>query len=179
MTTRTLVRLYDNHTEAVAAVRALEEAGFGHEQVSILASDGAHRSTLGGAGDPSVNAERDAPPTVSEDTTAHGAGSGASIGTVVGGGLGLLAGLGTLFIPGLGPVVAAGWLVSTLSGAGIGAALGGAGGGLIGALTHAGVDEQDAHGFLEGIRKGGSLVSARVDDARLAEAERLLDHTLP
>ena len=54
-----------------------------------------------------------------------GTGAGATFGTVVGGGAGLLAGLGLLAIPGLGPVVAAGWLASTLVGAGVGAAAGG------------------------------------------------------
>ena len=42
---------------------------------------------------------------------------GATIGTVLGGGAGLLAGLGSLAIPGVGPVVAAGWLIATLTGA--------------------------------------------------------------
>jgi hypothetical protein len=46
-----------------------------------------------------------------------------------------------LAIPGIGPVVAAGWLASTLA---VGAA-GAATGGLIGALTGAGVSEDDAN----------------------------------
>jgi hypothetical protein len=68
----------------------------------------------------------------------------------------LLAGLGLLAIPGLGPVVAAGWLASTA----LGAVAGGAAGGLIGALTAAGVSQEDAHVSAEGIRRGGTLVTA-------------------
>ncbi len=77
-------------------------------------------------------------------------------------------------IPGVGPVVAAGWLVATLTGAGVGAVAGGAAGGLVGSLTHAGVPEQDAHVYAEGVRRGGSLVTVRADEARVAEAERIL-----
>ena len=73
----------------------------------------------------------------------------------------MLAGLGLLAIPGLGPVVAAGWLASTA----LGAAVGGAAGGLIGALTAAGVSKEDADIYAEGIRRGGTLVTARVPDA--------------
>jgi uncharacterized protein (TIGR02271 family) len=65
-------------------------------------------------------------------------------------------------------VVAAGWLVSTLVGAGAGAAIGG----LTGALVDAGVDENDAHAYAEGIRRGGALVTVRASDA---EVERIVD----
>ena len=96
-------------------------------------------------------------------------------GTMIGGGLGLAAGLGALAIPGVGPVVAAGWLVATLTGAGVGAVVGAGGGGLIGSLTHAGVPEDDAHLYAEGVRRGGSLVTVRADDTRAAEVESILN----
>jgi hypothetical protein len=99
-----------------------------------------------------------------------GAGTGASIGAVVGGGAGLLAGLGMLAIPGVGPVVAAGWLVATAAGAAAGAAAGG----LIGSLTGAGVSKEHANIYAEGVRRGGSLVTARVDEGRVAVAEQVL-----
>jgi hypothetical protein len=83
----------------------------------------------------------------------------------------LLAGLDLLAIPGLGPVVAAGWLASTA----FGAAVGGTAGGLIGALTAAGVSKDDAHVYAEGIRRGGTLVTARVLDADRAKCESILN----
>ena len=61
-------------------------------------------------------------------------------------------------IPGVGPVVAAGWLVSTLAGAAAGAATGG----VLGALTQAGISDDDAQVYAEGLRRGGAVVSARV-----------------
>lgn len=57
-----------------------------------------------------------------------------------------------------------------------GAAVGGATGGIIGALTDSGVPESDAHVYAEGVRRGGSLVTARVDDRRVSEAETILSN---
>ncbi len=167
MTDRTLTRMFDNHDDAVAVVRDLEAAGFGHDHISIVANN---------AGTSMNETRYRTTDTVAADAEeAGGAGAGATAGTIFGGGLGLLAGIGSLAIPGVGPVVAAGWLVATLTGAGVGAAVGAAGGGLVGSLTHAGVPEQDAHVYAEGVRRGGSLVTARVDELRATEAERILD----
>jgi hypothetical protein len=91
----------------------------------------------------------------------------------VGGAVGLLAGFGLLAIPGIGPVVAAGWLVSTAAGA----AAGGATGGLIGALTQAGVSEEDAHVYAEGVRRGGTLVTVRTPDGDRGRVEAILDRS--
>jgi hypothetical protein len=98
------------------------------------------------------------------------------LGAAVGGVGGLLAGLGLLAIPGIGPVVAAGWLAATAAGAAGGALIGGAAGGLVGALTHAGVREDDAHMYAEGVRRGGTLVTARVDDAQAQTTRSILEN---
>lgn len=152
MAIRTIARMYDSYADASAAVRELEAAGFSHDDVSLVGH--------GGASAPA------------DDATGGGtaAGTGATLGTLVGGGAGLLAGLGSLAIPGLGPIVAAGWLVATLAGAGVGAAAGG----LLGALTGAGVSEEEANVYAEGVRRGGNLVTVRADEARAPEAERIL-----
>lgn len=159
---QTIVKLFDDYAHAEAAVRDLEAAGFGAADISIL-----HRRADGEVTD----ARRDA-----DDGGASGAGIGATIGTVVGGGAGLLAGLGLLAIPGLGPVVAAGWLVAAATTAGVGAAAGG----LLGALTGSGVDESDAHVYAEGVRRGGTLVTIRCADAtQAANAETILARHQP
>ncbi|MFE1598299.1 hypothetical protein [Methylobacterium sp. ID0610] len=151
MATRTLSALFDSYDDAAAAVRKVEAAGVPHSDISIVAGNEGDRYS------------RHA--TTGDGDTAHkasdGAGAGASVGTVLGGGAGLLTGLGLLAIPGVGPVVAAGWLVSTLAGAGIGAAAGG----IIGSLTGAGLSEEEAHSYAEGVRRGGTLVTVRADDA--------------
>jgi hypothetical protein len=43
-----------------------------------------------------------------------------------------------------------------------GAVAGGAAGGVVGALIEAGISENDAAGYAEGVRRGGSLVTIRV-----------------
>ena len=68
-------------------------------------------------------------------------------------------------------MVAAGWLVATLTGAGIGAAAGG----LTGSLTGAGMSEADAHAYSEGVRRGGTLLSVRADDALTAQVRDILE----
>jgi hypothetical protein len=107
------------------------------------------------------------------DDRAEGAGKGAGIGAGVGGAAGLLAGLGLLAIPGLGPVVAAGWLAATA----VGAAAGAATGGIVGALTGAGVSKEDAPLYAEGVRRGGTLVSARVPDADRDRLDSVLNQS--
>lgn len=155
--TKTVSALYDTYDAASSAVNALEAAGISHSNISIVANNSENWHTGGD---------------VSE--AADDAGKGAGIGAAVGGVGGLLTGLGLMAIPGVGPVVAAGWLAATAVGAVAGAAVGGAAGGIVGALTDAGVPENDAHVYAEGVRRGGTLVTAKVDDARAGEAQSIL-----
>src|SRR5271155_4541637 len=71
-------------------------------------------------------------------------------------------------------MVAAGWLVVAAAGAATGAVVGGAADGLVGSLTGAGVPERDANFYAEGVRRGGTLVTARVDDSRAPMAREVL-----
>jgi len=107
---------------------------------------------------------------VGPDGSTSGAVEGAGIGAAVGGVGGLLAGLGAFAIPGIGPVIGAGWLATALAGM----AAGGLAGGLVGSLTDAGVDDKDAHIYAEGIKRGGTMVVARVDEAQVEPAEAIL-----
>jgi hypothetical protein len=172
-------RLYDNYSDATRAVSELERAGIPHNDISIVANNaegwysedgGVARADRDGRivrdRDGRIDRDRDG-----VDDRAEGAGAGAGIGAAIGGTAGLLAGLGLLAIPGLGPVVAAGWLASTAALA----VAGGATGGLIGALTQSGVSEEDANVYAEGVRRGGTLVTARVPDAERARCEAILD----
>ena len=159
----TISRLYDRYADAERAVTALAAAGIPQSDVSIVANNSDNWYNSG-------KKDRDHD---GVDDRAESAGKGAGIGAGLGGAAGLLAGLGLLAIPGLGPVVAAGWLVSTA----VGAAAGAATGGLIGALTEAGVSEEDAHTYAEGVRRGGTLVTARVPESDRARFESILDQS--
>lgn len=160
--TKTITRLFDSYQDASKAVTELEQLGIRHDDLSIMANKGV--GDHGDAGDHAVT-----------DVNDHGDVSrGVSTGAVVGGVGGLLAGLGLLAIPGLGPIVAAGWLASTVAGAGLGAAGGAATGGIVGALKEAGHSDDDAQVYAEGVRRGGTLVSARVPDDLETQAEAVL-----
>jgi uncharacterized protein (TIGR02271 family) len=154
--TRTVTALFDDYDDAVEAVRRLKQAGIPDAQISLVSGSEKHRS--------SSTADAD-------DDDVSDAGKGAAIGGAIGGGAGLLAGLGMLAIPGLGPVVAAGWLASTLAGLAAGATTGG----LIGALVDTGLSESEAHAYAEGIKRGGTLVSARVEESLAETAVDILD----
>jgi hypothetical protein len=106
-------------------------------------------------------------------TTAEAVGTGAGVGAAVGGTAGLLAGIGLMAVPGVGPVVAAGWLVSTLAGA----VAGGATGGIIGALTQAEISKEEADVYAEGLRRDGAVVSARVADGDASRLQALMDRS--
>jgi hypothetical protein len=163
--TVTISRLYDNYADAQKAVRGLEAAGVPHSDISIVANNS---DNWYGDNTDKVDRDRDG-----VDDRAEGAGKGAGIGAGIGGAAGLLAGLGLLAIPGLGPVVAAGWLAATA----VGAAAGAATGGIVGALTEAGISKEDAHLYAEGVRRGGTLVSARVPDADRSRLDGILNQS--
>ncbi len=148
---KTVSRAYDSYAQARAAVDAVEKAGVPAADVSIVANK-------------YVSAE------YADVNEVSDAAKGAGIGGALGGGAGLLAGLGLLAIPGLGPVVAAGWLASTA----VGVAAGAATGGIVGALVDAGVDREHADVYSESIRRGATLVTARVQDEDVAEVDALL-----
>ena len=153
---------YDDYSTAARAYNNLERAGISNDDISIIANNG--EGWYEKASEPGrIDSDGDG-----VDDRTEGAATGAGIGGAVGGIAGLLAGLGLLAIPGLGPVVAAGWLVSTAALA----VTGGAAGGLIGSLTQHGVDEDDAQAYAEGVRRGGTLVTAQVPEADRRAARR-------
>jgi hypothetical protein len=157
---KTITRLFDDYSDATTAVRDLEAFGIDHSDISIVANNAhGHHDADGHDG---INEDGD----VTRGTTT---------GALLGGAGGLLAGLGLLAIPGLGPIVAAGWLAATAAGAGIGAVGGAATGSLVGALKNAGHSDEDANVYSEGVRRGGTLVSAKVLDDQAAQAEAVLD----
>ena len=152
---QTLTKVYERHDVARKVVNELETAGFPASSISLLAN-------------------KDISDQYADVDDASEAGTGAGVGATVGGAAGLLAGLGLLAIPGLGPVVAAGWLASTA----LGAVAGGVTGGLVGALIDADVPEDHAHVYSEAVRRGGTLLSVRVEDSDVAMARAILDrHT--
>jgi uncharacterized membrane protein len=134
----TIVALFDNSSDAHAAVRELVDNGFTREAISIVGREGADQ--YGELLDP-----------MPMDDTVEGVASGALLGGLTG----LVVGLFALAIPGVGPVIAAGPIAAALTGAGVGAVTGG----LVGALVDLGYDEDTAGHYAEGVRRGGVLLT--------------------
>ena len=156
---KTIVGLFDTRSQAELAVQDLERAGYGRDRVSVVAGE-----SRAAASSPDAHSE-----TMARDqSVAEGAGTGAVIGGVTGGAAGLIASLAGLAIPGIGPVLAVGPIVATLTGAGVGAVAGG----LVGALQTAGVPQEHARYYAEGVRRGGTLVTATAEDD---EADRVIE----
>jgi hypothetical protein len=182
---RTISRIYDSYSDAADVVSRLEQASVPHDRISIIANQDAHgrhtststtresvTGTTSTSGTSTATGDHPLDPADRHDTdSSAGTKRGAVGGAVVGGAAALLAGIGAIAIPGIGPLVAAGWLVTTLTGAGAGAATGS----LIGALTGAGVSHDEAETYNEGVRRGGTLVVARVEDADSARVESIMD----
>jgi uncharacterized protein (TIGR02271 family) len=155
--TKSVIGTYSSLESAVEVVNNLVNAGFQRNTISVIANDPDERyaSYVDNSGD--------------MDDTAKGAGIGAAIGGLGG----LLLGLGALAIPGIGPVIAAGPLAAALAGAGVGAVTGG----IIGALIDLGIPEESAHMYAESVRRGNALVAAQVEDNRVQEATRIMQHS--
>lgn len=163
---KTVVGLFDSFAEAQHVVQDLIDSGFRREDISVVSNDESHRNERA-VGD--------------DSNAAEGAGAGAVGGTVLGGALGLLVGAGLLAIPGIGPVLAAGPLAAgigtaaaTVGAGALGAGLGAATGGLIGGLVGAGVPDEDAQSYAEGVRRGGTLVTVSAEDAMAGMAHDIM-----
>jgi hypothetical protein len=155
---RAVSRMYDSYADAAAVVHELEAADLKpSREISLVANENAHGR------DTAVEPMRTEPHS--------GTGTGAGVGATVGGVVGILTGLGIMAIPGIGPLVAAGWLATTLAGAGAGAVAGG----LVGALTGAGMSREEAQVYEEGVRRGNTLVSVRADEDDIHRIEAIMD----
>ena len=137
--------LFYSRDEAEGAVRALQQAGYDMDQVSVIAKDadkiGGHQTTE------NVGNKAD-----------EGAATGALTGGALGGITGLLVGLGTLAIPGVGPILLAGEVATALATTAAGAGIGAAAGGLIGALVGLGIPEEKAKIYSDRVGGGSFLV---------------------
>ncbi len=157
---RTVVALFDDVSTAQRALEDLLNNGFERSDISLVRTN---QDTGAAAG------------STTTDTVASGAATGAGVGAALGGIAGLVIGLGVLAIPGIGPVIAAGPLATTLAGAGIGAATGG----IIGALTDVGIPETEAGYYMEGIRRGGTLLTVHARDNQVNQATHILNQYSP
>lgn len=134
-----LVGVFQTEQEAIRAIEGLKRQGYRSDDISVIAKDKEDLSAV----------TEQTGTNVQEGVTA-----GAATGGVLGGIAGLLAGIGALTIPGVGPILAAGPIAATLTGAAVGAGAGGLVGGLIGL----GIPEEDAERYNDYVKQGKILV---------------------
>lgn len=169
----TVYGYFETLNNASNAITDLVNLGINRNNISLISIDKNtdYTSYFDAEGHyiPSTEAVRQRVET-STDEAGEGAAKGAGIGATLGGIGGILMGLGLLAIPGVGPALAAGPIVSGLVGAGIG----GTAGGLGGALVNSGIKEEDLPYYEEGLRRGGHLLIASVNENQSANAEDVL-----
>jgi sporulation protein YlmC with PRC-barrel domain len=150
--------LFGDYARASKAVQDLENAGVSYRDISVVSNAKAHPHLV---------------PVGTTDDAVSGTGVGAAIGVALGGSAGALAGLGLLTIPGFGPLAAAGWIAAMA----VGAAAGGAAGGMAGLLVGAGMSDEDAKVYAEGVQKGGTLVVVRIEAKQYDEVQSILSRS--
>jgi hypothetical protein len=150
-----LSRIYADSAKAREVVNELKAVGLPEGDIGIIATSSSLRLENARLQNGDDFIVRDHNPGHDLGRTVN---RGAGIGATLGGAAGLLAGLGAFILPDIGAVVAAGWLASALAGA----VAGGAAGGVVGALIEAGVDENDAEGYAQSVRRGGTLIAIRI-----------------
>jgi hypothetical protein len=134
-----IVGVFHTEREAINAIEGLKQQGYRAEDISVIAKDKEDLNTV----------------TDSTGSKApEGIATGATAGGILGGVTGLLVGIGALAIPGVGPILAAGPIAATLTGAAVGAGTGGLVGGLIGL----GIPEDEANVYNDYVKDGNILV---------------------
>ncbi|HET7539764.1 MAG TPA: DUF3341 domain-containing protein [Polyangiaceae bacterium] len=143
---KSVIGIVETQIQAERIVDQLQQQGVASGDISVLFPD--KRGTKDFAFEHNTKAP-------------EGAVAGVGAGGVVGGTLGLLAGIGALAIPGVGPLIAAGPLMATLSGAAAGAAVGGIAGGLIGL----GLPEFEAKSYEGKVKSGNILIAVHTENS--------------
>lgn len=141
---KVLVGIFETENEAIHVINQLKEAGYQEDEITVLAKDKEMMDYIEETTGADIETQRGG----------GKAGTGATIGAVLGGVAAALPALGLLVIPGVGPFLAAGPIAVILGGV----IAGGVAGGLIGALVKLGVNEEDARIFENDIEQGKILV---------------------
>lgn len=156
------VGLFYSREETEKTVRALKDAGFDMDRVSVVARDA----------DKIEGTE-----TIEEigNKADEGAAAGALTGGALGGITGLLVGLGALAIPGVGPILLAGAEATAIATTVAGGAIGAATGGLLGALVGLGIPEEKAKVYSDRVAGGSFLVMVIGGEEEVLKAEAIMN----
>ncbi|MDO6390037.1 hypothetical protein Q4E40_07865 [Pontibacter sp. BT731] len=160
--TSMMTAMFRDRDSAERAYEELRARGYDKDDINVVLSDEGRKRHFSG------DLDRDGD-TELGNKSLEGAGAGSAIGGTLGAIVGAVAAIGTsVAIPGLGLVVA-GPLAAALAGAGAG----GLTGGLIGALVGAGIPEERAKVYEEGVKEGNIVLGFKPrtsEDARYFES---------
>lgn len=137
-----VVALYDNWTDAEAAVQDLLDNGFDRNQINIVTRHNVEEVAQRGK-------------------TRESALLSPAVGGMVAGGVagGILAGLAGIALPGIGTVLVGGPLFAAFFGANAGAVIGG----LVAPFADWGLRDNDVTFYEEGIKRGGTLIAVKTE----------------
>ncbi|SDC14135.1 Heat induced stress protein YflT [Paenibacillus sp. UNCCL117] len=136
---RQIVGVFETEQATISAIEELKSIGYTSDQISV------------------VSRSKDEMHTIQEETgtkAPEGMAAGAATGGVLGGLTGLLASIGVLAIPGIGPLLAAGPIAATITGAAVGAGAGG----LVGGLVGLGIPREEAERYNDYVKDNKLLV---------------------
>jgi hypothetical protein len=157
----TVCRLYDGYADANRVILLLEASGVPLSDTSLI-SNNCDTWYRGPAASNVVPLRKQR-----ENSNAGRGIEGAAIGATTATAASLVT---LLTVPGVGPVVGVGWLGTMLGSM----AAGGVTGGLLGALTNAAINEEVAQVLVEGVRRGGTLVTTRAPQEDVPRIEALM-----
>ena len=145
--------VFDNRSQAEAAIAELQNQGIGNGKLSIIGRDEGGATHTDGSGEEAKEGIGD---------TLKGALGGAGIGAILG--------VAALAIPGVGPLAAAGAIASSAipGAAAIGAGAGAVAGGVTGMLKDHGVSDEDADYYESRINDGGTFVSVDASEGEVS-----------
>lgn len=139
-----LTGLFKDRREAEEAYNSLLRHGYDKDDITLIMSEETRKEYFDHEGEETEMGNK----------ALEGTGAGAAIGGSVGAAIGIVAAVGSsVVVPGLGLAIA-GPIAGGLAGAGAG----GITGGIIGALVGAGIPEEKAKLYKEGIKEGGIVV---------------------
>ena len=150
-----LTGMFTDRESSESAYKSLRDRGYSDDEISVLMSDDTRNKHYGDG----------MPETELGSKALEGTGVGGAIGGTLGAIIAGIAAIGTnLVLPGLGLIV---WgpIAAALAGAGVG----GLTGGLVGALVGAGIPEDRAVVYEEGIKNGGTVFGVKPKNNEDAE----------
>jgi hypothetical protein len=176
-------RLYDSYVDANRIILALQAVGVPPSETTVISNNSDRWYSVAkdtvlpfqkAVARSNAQGETEARTEGKTESKSERKAEGAAVGAAIGATAATAASLVTMLaLPGVGAVVGVGWLAALLGSM----AVGGVTGGLLGALTNAGVSEEDAQVFVEGVRRGGTLVAARVHQAELPRITALMNQS--